>query len=117
MSTVTFPAFPTSKGVAMPKMTQRKHTAIHSTHEPRTVAGGLLAQWRAWTPSATAARWLVFTAGILGGIAVWAFPWFLVFVCFLQAPVRGLLFIASCLAAFALFSKAENAPEEKEKEE
>ena len=111
MSTVKFSAFPTSEGVAMPKMTQRKHTATHSTHEPRTVAGGLLAQWRAWTPSATAARWLIFTAGILGGIAVWAFPWFLVLVCFLQAPVRGLLFIASLIASCVLFSKAEQGEE------
>lgn len=111
MSTVIFPAFPTSEGVAMPKMTQRKHTAIHSTHEPRTVAGGLLAQWRAWTPSATAARWLVFIAGILGGVAVWAFPWFLVFVCFMQAPVRGIGFIVAALIAGILLSKAEQGEE------
>lgn len=114
MSTVTFSPTVSSEGVAMPKMTQRKHTAIHSTHEPRTVAGGLLAQWRSWTPSATAARWLVFAAGLLGGVTVYCFPWFLVFVCFLQAPVRGLLCIASYIVAGLLFSKAENAPEEEE---
>ena len=117
MSTVKLSPTFNSKGVAMPKMTQRKHTAIHSTHEPRTVAGGLLAQWRAWTPSAKAARWLVFAAGIFGAITVWAFPWFLVFVCFWQAPARGLLCIASYVVAGVLFSKAENAPEEKEEEE
>lgn len=109
MSAVKFPASPTSEGVAMPKMKQRKHTATHSTHAPRTVAGGLLAEWKAWTPSATAANWLIFAAGILGGVAVWAFPWFLVFVCFLQAPVRGLLFVTSCVMACMLFSKAENS--------
>lgn len=112
MSAVNIPAFPTSEGVAMPRMTQRKHTATHSAHAPQTVAGGLFAQWRAWTPSKTAARWLTFTAGILGAIAVFSFPWFLVFVCFMQAPVRGLLFIASWIAAGALLSKAETVPEE-----
>ena len=114
MSTVKLSPTVSSEGVAMPKMTQRKHTAIHSTHEPRTVAGGLLAEWRAWTPSATAVNWLIFIAGLFGGVAVWSFPWFLVFVCFLQAPVRGLLFVASLVAAFVLFSKAENAQEEEE---
>lgn len=112
MTTVKFSAFPTSEGVAMPKLTQRKHTATHSTHEPRTVTGGLLAEWKAWTPSATAARWLTFAAGICGAIAIFAFPWFLVFVCFMQAPVRGLLFIASWIAAGVLLSKAETVPEE-----
>lgn len=116
MSTVKFSAFPTSEGVSMSKMTQRKHTAIHSTHEPRTVAGGLLAQWREWAPSATAVNWLIFIAGLLGGVAVWAFPWFLVFVCFLQAPVRGLLFVASLVLSCVLFSKAETAPEKEEEE-
>lgn len=111
MSAVNLSAFPTSEGVSMPKMTQRKHTAIHSTHEPQTVTGGLLAEWKAWTPSTTAARWLTFAAGICGAIAVFAFPWFLVFVCFMQAPVRGLLFIASWIAAGVLFSKAEQGEE------
>lgn len=116
MTAVKLSPIVSSKGVAMPKMTQRKHTATHSTHEPRTLAGGLLAQWRAWTPSATAVRWLTFTAGIFGAIAVFSFPWFLVLLIFWQAPVRGLLFVASWIAAGVLFSKAENAPEEEEEE-
>lgn len=114
MSAVNLSAFPTSKGVAMPQMKQRKHTAIHSTHEPRTVTGGLLAEWRAWTPSAMAAHWLTFAAGICGAIAVFSFPWLLVLVCFGQAPVRGVLFVASWIAAGVLLSKAETVPEEAE---
>lgn len=95
----------------MPRITQRKHTATHQHGAPQTTLGGLWSEWRNWTPSKQVSGWLVFAAGIAAAVAVYCFPWLLVFVLFWQAPVRGIGFVVAAVLSLVLFSKAEQGEE------